>query len=64
LLLVNLLLLANLEERFTYRELDCFLEVEDNVLKGDDLANEATEDVFDLFWEAIVLQEKNTLSCF
>ena len=49
LLLVNLLLLANLEERFTCRELDYFLEVGDNMLEGDDLANENARDVFALF---------------
>jgi len=49
-LLVNLPLLANLEERFTYRELDCFLEAGDrDGLEGDDLPNKATRDVFALF---------------
>jgi len=38
-----------LEERSTYRKLDYFLRVEDNVLKGDDLADEATRDILALF---------------
>jgi len=40
-----LLLLASLEERSTYREFDCFLEVEDkNSLEEDDLADKAAGD--------------------
>jgi len=44
-------LLANLEKRSIYGELelDCFLEVVDNALEGDDLADEATRDIFSLF---------------
>ena len=61
LLLVNLLLLASLEKRFTCRELDCFLRVEDDDLKEDDLVNEATGDIFALFWETAV---KKALSYF
>jgi len=60
-------LLASLEERFTYKELDCFLEVVDkvlNVLEDNNFANKATEDIFDLFWEPIVLPAKKALSCF
>ena len=44
-LLVKLPLLASLKERSTYRELDCFLETEDdelNVLEDDNLVDEAT----------------------
>ena len=63
-LLVNLLLLANLEERFTYGELDCFLGVGDNVLEEDDLIDKAVRNVFALFWEAAVLKTKDILSCF
>ena len=48
--LVNLLLLASLEERSTHRVLDCFLEagVGDD-LKEEFLVGEATGDVFVLF---------------
>jgi len=39
-------------QRSTYRELDCFLEVENrDGLKGDDLVDEAAGDEFILFWE-------------
>jgi len=48
LLLVNLLLLANLKERSTYRELDCFLEAGDNTLEEEYLVNEVTRDIFAL----------------
>ena len=63
--LINLLLLASLEERSIYRELDCFLEVEnkDN-LERNDLADKATRNRFALFWEAIALSEVDALSCF
>ena len=54
LLLVNLPLLASLEERFICRELDCFFEAENkNGLKENVLADEATRDEFVLFWEAM-----------
>ena len=54
LLLVNLPLLASLEERSTYGVLDCFLRAED----GDDLeegflADKAAGGVFALFWKAV-----------
>jgi len=39
-------LLANLEKKSTYGELDCFLGVVDNMLKGDNLVDEATGDIF------------------
>jgi len=48
LLLVNLLFLANLEERSIYGELDCFLGAGDDTLKGDDLIDEAIRDLFTL----------------
>ena len=50
LLLVNLLLLASLEKRSTYGELDCFLGIEnkDN-LEENVLADEAARDGFALF---------------
>ena len=46
--LVNLPLLANLEKKSTYGELDYFLGVEDNVLERDNLVDEATGDIFAL----------------
>ena len=49
LLLVNLLLLASLEKKYTCKELDCFLEVEDDMLENNDLTNKAIRDVFVLF---------------
>ena len=62
-LLVNLLLLASLEERSTHKELGCFLGVRDNGLDGDDLADKATGDVFSLFQGVIVLPVvQNTIS--
>jgi len=58
-------LLASLEEKFTYRELDYFLKVEDrDGLKGDDLADKATGDGFALFWETIALPAVEVLPCF
>ena len=63
--LINLLLLVSLKERSTYRELDCFLEVGDrNSLKEDNLADEATEDMFALFWEITVLLVEKALPYF
>ena len=54
--LVNLLLLASLKERSTHRELGCFLGVRDkDGLDRDYLVDEATKDVFALFWEVMVL---------
>jgi len=44
-----LLLLANLKEKSTHRELYCFLEVENDMLKEDNLVDKATRDVFALF---------------
>ena len=65
LLLVNLLLLASLEERSICRELGCFLGVRD----GDDfekevLADKATGDRFALFWKAMAGLEIEAFSCF
>ena len=52
--LVNLLLLASLEERSTRRVLGCFLRVGDkNDLEEELLADEAARDEFALFWEAM-----------
>jgi len=48
--LVNLPLLASLEERSTYGELGCFFGVEDgDGLEENDLANETAGDGFVLF---------------
>jgi len=49
LLLVNLLLLASLEERSIYRKLDCFFRAEDKkltALEDDSLADKTTRNVF------------------
>jgi len=63
--LVNLPLLASLEERSTYRKLDCFLGVGDkDSLEEDVLMDEATRDVFALFWEAMTLPAVEAFSCF
>ena len=63
--LVNLLLLASLEERSTYGELDCFLEVRSrDDLEKDALVDEATRDRFTLFWEAMAGPEMEAFSCF
>ena len=65
LLLINLPLLASLKERFTHRELDYFLRVEDrNNLEKDVLVNEATRDGFILFWEAMAEPEVKAFPCF
>jgi len=58
-------LLASLEERSTYREFDCFLEVENkNGLEGYDLADKTAGDRFVLFWGVIALSAEKTLPCF
>jgi len=57
-------LLANLEERSTYGELDCFLGVGDKELEGNDLTNMTARDVFALFWKAGVLLAAEVLSYF
>jgi len=49
-------LLASLEKKSIYGELDYFLE--------DDLADEATEDEFFLFWKATALLVVEALPCF
>jgi len=60
-----LLLLASLEERSTYRELDYFLRVwnRDSLERGD-LVDEAIEDELALFWEAMTLPVEKALPCF
>ena len=63
--LVNLPLLASLEERSTYRVLDCFLGVEDrDDLKEGFLVDEAAGDGFALFWEAVAELEVEAFPCF
>ena len=63
--LINLLILTSLKERFTYGELNCFLEVENrDGLKEDVLADKATRDRFVLFWRAVALPEVKAFSCF
>ena len=63
--LVNLPLLASLEERSTCRVLGCFLGAGD----GDDLeerflADEATRDGVVLLWEAMTELEVEAFPCF
>ena len=63
--LVNLLLLASLEEKSICEEFDCFLEAGGkNGLKGDDLVDKATRDGFALFWGAIALPVEEALPYF
>ena len=62
--LVNLPLLASLEERFTHEELDCFLGVGNKGLNEDSLVDEATRDIFVLFWEITVLPMEEALPYF
>ena len=63
--LVNLPLLASLEERSIYRVLGYFLEVEDDSdLEEELLADKAARNEFALFWEAIAKLEVEAFSCF
>jgi len=63
--LVNLLLLASLEERSTHGELGCFLEVGDgDDLEKEFLVDEATRDEFALFWKAAAVPEVEAFSYF
>jgi len=64
LLLINLLLLANLKKKSIHEKLDCFLKVENNILKEDNLVDEAARDIFALFWKATPLLVEKALSCF
>jgi len=57
-------LLASLEERSTYRELYCFLRAGNESLEEDSLVDEATRDVFILFWEAMALSTVEALPYF
>jgi len=63
--LVNLPLLASLEERFTHGVLDCFLEAGDrDDLEERFLVDEAARDRFALFWEAMTELEVKAFPCF
>ena len=63
--LVNLPLLASLEERSTCRVLGCFLEVGDrDDLEGKFLVDEATRGIYALLWEAVTEPEVEAFPCF
>ena len=63
--LVNLLLLASLEERSIRRVLGCFLGAEDEGdLEEEFLADEVTGDKFALFWGAMAVLEVKAFPCF
>jgi len=64
LLVLDLLLLTSLEKRSIHRELNCFLGVGDKGLDRDGLVDEATRDVFALFWEAAELPVVEVLPYF
>ena len=56
LLLVNLPLLASLEKKLTYKELNCFFRVEDkDSLERGNLVDKATGYIFTLLQRAIIL---------
>jgi len=64
-LLVNLPLLASLEERSIHRVLGCFLEAGDeDDLEGKFLVDEATRGVFALLWKAVTELEVEAFPCF
>jgi len=56
--------LANLEERSTHGNLDCFLGVEDKSLNEDSLVNKATGNIFALSWKTIALPVVEALPYF
>ena len=63
--LVNLSLLASLEEKSTYREIDCFLGIGDrDSLEEEELVDKAARDVFALFWKAAALLVEKALPYF
>jgi len=63
--MVNLPLPASLEERFTHRELDCFLGVRDrDDLEKNILVDKTAGDEFTIFWKAVVETEVETFPCF
>jgi len=57
-------LLASLEERSTYKVLDFFLKAGDRDDFKKVLVDEATGNVFALFWRAMVGLEVKTFPCF
>ena len=63
--LVNLPLLASLEERSTYGVLDCFLGTGDeDGLKEGFLVDETTGAEFALFWEVMAEPKVEAFPCF
>ena len=63
--LVNLLLLASLEERSIYGESDCFLGAKDgDDLEEDILMDEAIRDKFALFWKTMAGPEMEAFPYF
>ena len=63
--LVNLLLLASLEERSIHRVLGCFLTAGDrDDLEEGFLVGEATRDMFVLFWKAMAELKVEAFPCF
>jgi len=57
--------LASLKERFTHRELDCFLGAGNRDDLGENvLVNKAAGDGFVLFWETVEGPEIEAFSCF
>ena len=63
--LVNLPLLASLEERFTYGVLGYFLGVGNRDDLGEGfLVDKATRDEFALFWEAVTELKVEAFLCF
>ena len=63
--LVNLPLLASLEERSIYRVLDCFLRAGDEGdLEEEFLVDEAARNEFALFWGTVAVSEMEAFPCF
>ena len=63
--LVNLLLLASLEERSTHGVLGCFLGVENgNDLEEEFLVDGAAGGIFALLWETMTELEMEAFPCF
>jgi len=63
--LINLPLLASLEERSTHGVLGCFLGAGDgDNLEGRFFVDEAAGDRFALLWEAMTELEVEAFSCF
>ena len=63
--LVNLLLLASLEERSTHKVLGCFLGAGDgDGLEKEFLVDEAAGDRFAVFWKAVTKLEVEAFPCF